>query len=289
MQRVSRRQFLHVSGIALLSTSLDSLGKLAVDAPLYGRALTTAPVYRADGVVVTRLWHNSVYRILEILPDAYRLADGLVERVLLQPMLLQPAAVTAEPAPPFLAEVAGPVAVLRRACAADADIVTTVGHGGVLHVVTALPDGSGGIDWYGVAGSPGSQIGWTQARAWRPVQPDPPPTRTDRTLTIDLRARTLSADEAGQPVLDAAITTTRAARPGAYTLADRQPSTAAAGYAGVPWVLHLNGADHLELAGVYWHNQFGTGADDGPAVQVPPLLARWLYDWLPTGARIMLR
>lgn len=43
---------------------------------------------------------------------------------------------------------------------------------------------------------------------------------------------------------------------------------------GVPWQIHI-GADY-NLNGVYWHNQFGA-ASPGPAVQVTPILARWLY------------
>ena len=57
-------------------------------------------------------------------------------------------------------------------------------------------------------------------------------------------------------------------------------------YDAVPWSIGLG--EGQSLAGVYWHNQFGTAYQNGPAVQVTPLIARWLYGWLGDDAHIVV-
>jgi hypothetical protein len=54
---------------------------------------------------------------------------------------------------------------------------------------------------------------------------------------------------------------------------------------GVPWVTTFG--QNLALGGVYWHNRFGEKVP-GMAIQVTPLIARWLYGWLNDTSEICL-
>lgn len=286
MERISRRYFLQVTGIALLGRSLafHAFPESSRDI-LFGRTLTAAPVHRTDGVVVTTLWHNSVVRILDADARRYRTPTGFIARAQVQPMVIQPP-LAAMPELPFYAEVSGPAAAVRAACAADADQIASVGHGGVLCVLTRLPDGSGGVEWYGVADEADRFIGWTQASAWRPIVPfefNPHLTR----LEVDRAAQQLAAFEDDNPIMSAPMSTGRALQPGNYPLSARQPFGRCAPYDGVPWQTCFEGG--LRLTGVYWHNQFGSAAAAGPDLQTSPLLARWLYHGLRDDAALIIR
>jgi hypothetical protein len=54
---------------------------------------------------------------------------------------------------------------------------------------------------------------------------------------------------------------------------------------GASWPLNF-GAEGECLAGVYWHNQFGRPTP-GLAVQVTPLIARWLHTQQVESIRIL--
>jgi hypothetical protein len=284
MEPVSRRQFLQLSGIVLLSTSplLNTFRQFEANQPeLYGRALTVLPVHRDDGVVVTTLWQNTVVRIIDGDDEVYRLPDGYVARARIQPMTIQwnPSAVA--PAElPFWAEVAGPVAVARQACYAEAERVTTIGHGGVMQVIEHLPDGSGGVDWYGLANDSGERLGWSQSSAWQPVTFETNRAAAGR-VEINLSKQELTAFDGAESIIAAPISTSEDLQPGMYPLIKQEPGRRHAAHHGVPWQNQFEGG--LRLAGIYWHNQFGEMVA-GPAVQTPPFLARWLYGWLDETA-----
>jgi hypothetical protein len=78
---------------------------------------------------------------------------------------------------------------------------------------------------------------------------------------------------------------------GTYSIQQRQPGvkfqleSASDGY-GTPWYV---GFGDYSLAGVYWHNLFGTSMrSSGPSVQVAPAVARWLYRHLPDAATVLI-
>jgi len=53
----------------------------------------------------------------------------------------------------------------------------------------------------------------------------------------------------------------------------------------VPWVMYFNG--NQAFHGAYWHNNFGNQMSAG-CVNMPPNLAKKLYDWLPNGADVWI-
>jgi hypothetical protein len=284
LEHLSRRHFLQITGIALLSRAVafNSL-PLPDSSTVLGRALTASPIYRHDGVRVTTLWHNSVVRILDADPQRYRLPQGFVHRQHIQPMIMQPPAVTIPPLP-FWAEVSGPVAVIRAACAADAEQISSIGHGGVMSVIERLPDGSGGVEWYGIAADDGTHIGWSQASAWRPIIDSQAPSSANR-LNIDLSAQRLTAFDDDQPVFSAPISTAGSLQPGYYRLRARRPGGCCGSYQGAPWHSDFDGG--VRLAGVYWHNQFGSKVA-GHDIHTTPLLARWLHDGLSDDTALIV-
>lgn len=282
---VSRRTFLKGLGIALASTSLRPAFAFLPEAPSIGsqgRALTTLSVYdyrHINAPIVRHLWPDSLISWHDSDQDWYQVEGGYVRREQVQPMApCVQADCQFRSEYSFWAEVAGPVASVREFCAANAPLVTRIGHGGVMRVVDGLPGEPYG--WYGITDASGLFFGWTQATQWRPVEAELT-IATERLLVIDRRARSLAAYEDGQPLLQAAYAAGSELRAGTYSA---EPVAPGGGhwygenvYHGLPWQLRLSD-DHL-IAGAYWHNRFGQ-AVPGPAVQLPPVLARWLYGWL---------
>lgn len=288
---LSRRQFLQAAGIALSAAHLPRLNLTSANAapahsfePLYGRALATVPVYatpQADAPL-SRLWSDTVVPILDSGDGWYRLPDGYARREGLQP-LLEPAQTTlTDAAPPFWGEVTGAVAVIRAWCAANAPMVTRVGHGGVLFVADRLT--LDGIDWLGVAHDEhGTLIGWSQAAGWSPTPEDA--LSGALRLHIDRAAQRLTAYEADQPVLTAPVTVLPTLKAGTFSIHERS-LTLPSDHAGTPWALRF-GANQ-RLTGAYWHNHFGSASgalDASSAVEVAPALARWLY---PRAAEVII-
>lgn len=289
---LSRRQFLQAAGIALTAAQLSRLNLTSASAtpaqqfePLYGRALATVPVYatpQANAALHSRLWSDTVVPILDSSGGWYRLPDGYARREGLQP-LLEPAQTTPSDAvPPFWGEVTGAVAVIRSWCAANAPMVTRVGHGGVLFVADRLT--LDGIDWLGLANDANSALlGWSQAAAWMPAREDA--RSAALTLYVDRAAQQLTAYDADQPVLTAPAAAHPTLTAGTFSIQERS-LTLPSDYAGTPWALRF-GANQ-RLTGAYWHNRFGSPAfvtDGSNAIEVAPALARWLY---PRAAEVII-
>lgn len=288
MTTLSRRSFLQVSGLALAAGTLQAplWGALAQpDAPC-GRVLTPIAIFDAAGRPARQLWPDSVVRILDADEHRYRLHDGWVERAAIQPMM--PAPPHADwPTRPSLAEVRGSVAPVRRACGVDAALVARVGHGGVLHALDALRDERGAVLWLAVGATPDVLLGWTPAQLWQPVALESL-TAGERRLCVDTAGGYLCAFEGDAEVAAAPVALGKNAPSSATTrVAGRQPSAqwndGETTLSGIPWALRLSGGDLL--AGAWWHNQFGA-VMPGPALQVAPAFARWLYTWLPDGADV---
>ncbi len=279
----TRRQFLQLTGIALVGSQLSPAARWfqPLTAPMaqQGRALMAATIYAQAAVVaapVARLWPDSVTPILAADSAWYQLPDGFTPRAALQPMKPVVADLPVAPtATPFWAEVAGPVASVRRYCAANAPLVTRIGHGGIMRVVDYLPDSSS--PWYGVALDDGTPLGWTQAVHWRQVADSR--LAGSVTLELDNRLQQLTVWDENHAVLHAPCSIGQAVAQGDYRISARETGGGTLQRAsepacfGVPWRVSFG---DYELVGAYWHNDFGAQLP-GATVQVTPLLAEWLY------------
>ncbi len=291
---LSRRSFLQLVGASLAATTLRPTSSLlaAVEYEAYqGRALTALPVYATKNPSlqpVAHLWPDSVTPILNANDEWYQVPGGWVRREGLQPMLAYDAReyqfLTSMP---FWAEVAAPVAPVRAYCAADAPLVTRIGHGGVSQVIDALPGEPNG--WYGIADQQGGLLGWTQGVYWRRVQAEDN-LGHDHTLFISLNSGLMTAYEGNKSILEAPFSAGLGLQAGEYTtkqgIIGGAQWQAEKRYEGLSWLTNIG--DKQMIAGVYWHNRFGQPVSDGPSVQVTPLLARWLYGWLGDNAHILV-
>jgi hypothetical protein len=293
LKTYSRRDFLKITGITLAASQINIFPNFQgsfLQNMYQGRALSAAPIYSAlnsSSEIVATLWPDSVSHIRTIHENWYRLSSGYVERSELQPMFVQEQPADFQiPTFPFWAEVAGPVAPIREHCAANAPLITRIGHGGVAQVIDYLPGEPNG--WYGIGNDVGNLMGWTQAIHWTPLV-ETSYSGNETTIRIDVAGQTLSVEQNGLIALYAPCSVDPGTKAGTYVLELQKPGgthrTAEAVFQGVPWQLNF-GAD-TTLTGVYWHNQFGK-ALPGPAVQVSPLLARWLYQAMNTGDQMVV-
>jgi hypothetical protein len=281
----TRRQFLQLAGIAVVSSQIPPSARwieslIQDTAAMQGRALTPQTVFSQPSLstsFVDQLWPDSVTSILAVHGDWYRLPQGFVPRTSLQPMKPfhpepQPENVTL----PFWAEVTGPAASIRQHCAANAPLMTRIGHGGVALVMDFLPDTPS--PWYGVASDDGTLLGWTQAVHWQRVDENTLPD-SGVTLELDSHKQQLTAWENGRVVLQAPCSIGREVQPGTYPVHERRIGGTRVyldddlEVYGVPWRTTFG---DYELSGAYWHNRFGSPIA-GASVQVTPLLAQWLY------------
>jgi len=299
----SRRRFLQLVGITLLAPQLPAFEAFTLEGvdmrelkAQHGRALLAALVHTRpayESPIAGRLWPDSVVPITDGPAGWYRVRAGYAPRAALQPMAPVNLVRGSAPRPvPFWAEVVGPAAAVRRWCAADAPLVTRIGHGGTARVISVLgPGEQGGPHWYALAAGNNELIGWSQAALWQPV--DVPDDAAPLRLEVERRRHQLVVLAGGRPALRAAVAVDAALQPGEYAL--RRGPIAGPPLAlencdtvlfGVPWQLEL-GEQH-SLTGAYWHNRFGDCAP-GPAVQVPPFLARWLYAQAGEGSAVQIR
>ncbi len=291
---LSRRSFLQLVGASLGATALRPTFSLlaAVNSDGYqGRALSALPIYArqdAVGTPIGHLWPDSITTILDSDDDWYQVMGGWVRRDGLQPMLAYHSdAYQFIQDAPFWAEVAAPVAPVRTYCSADAPLVTRIGHGGVSQVIDSLPGEPKG--WYGIADQNGELLGWTQGIFWRRLEVEISD-GNNRVLQLNREHRLMTAYEGTRLILEVPFSDglglqvgdfwTRRGVIGGLQWDDGK------WYEGVSWqTIFGNGQT---IAGVYWHNRFGHTENGGPAVQITPLLARWLYGWLGDDAHIVV-
>ena len=291
---LSRRSFLQLVGASLAASALRpnfSLLASAGDEVYQGRAFGALPIYatrNASTKPVAQLWPDSITSILDSDDEWYQVHGGWVRRDGLQPMLPYDAsAYQFVNDKLFWAEVAAPVAPVRAFCAADAPLVTRIGHGGVSQVIDALPGEPNG--WYGIADQNGGLLGWTQGVFWRPVEAEIN-IGDDHTLHLDRRQGLMRIYAGTQMILEVPFSagaglqsgdfTTQQGSIGGLRWQDHQP------YEGVGWQTVFG--DGQTIAGIYWHNRFGQAVNGGPAVQTTPLIARWLYGWLGEDAQVVV-
>ena len=295
METYSRRQFMKLSGIAIAASQINFLpdfNATVIENGYQGRALAALPVYaapRSGAAILTTLWPDSVITISAVEDNWYQAAQGYVQRERVQPMTpYLPQTSVQIPESAFWAEVSGAIAPIRQSCAADAALVTRIGHGGVAQIVDYLPGEPNG--WYGVGDEHSNLIGWSQAIYWRPTDHTIEETG-DNHLEINLATQHLSARENGDIILQAPCSIGRSVNPGSYTVEDRKPGGKSAYVENIPDAIHgvpwnINFGDGHNLTGAYWHNRFGRWTT-GPSIQVTPLLAHWLYGWLHSASRIV--
>lgn len=304
----SRREFLQFSGIALLASRLDLFDTAFAfpqEAAYQGRVLASSPVFATPAVtapVVRTLWPDSITPLLETRDGWYHVPDGWVRHELLQPMTpYTPPEVVPLPDVPYWAEVTAPVAPLRAWCAADAPLLGRIGHGGLALVIDALPADQPGMAWYGIADANGELLGWTPGVRWglmkslpvgESLRPSSAMANRENFIEIALSTYTLTAWEDNTAILAAPVSLGTDIQPGSYAFQRCQPaitwsdSIEGQTWYGVPWAIDLGAAGLL--TGAYWHNRFGAAAP-GPALQVSPALARWLYHWLNDGGAIIIK
>jgi hypothetical protein len=319
---LTRRSFLHVLGVSAAAGTLTHMGITLAEspAPQIGRTLRLAKVFPyPDGISHSHILPDQIVTIHSASESWYQIPQGYVPRGDIQPM--QPFA--PHPFHPFIApywaEVVGPIATVRIYCAADAPLVTRIGHGGVVQIVDALPGEPHG--WYQLADQDGAVLGWSQAPAWQPIHPlqsSSQPGTSPHTAQIESFNSSYSPRPEGEGQGVRALISTYSAetqvrihregwltvhppqaeevhipfsagvtvQPGAYTVDHQQIGGGYAAeqrLAGVGWQTRF-GADY-RIVGAYWHNAFGT-PQPGAAVQLPPLLARWVYHLLPSGVTV---
>jgi hypothetical protein len=305
---LTRRHFLQLLGISAASVTIDPLqvfvprlgdARLTPNATRFvGRILVPTSLYESSTSL--NLMSNRVHPILDINGEWIRIPHGFVAKRDIQPIPVE------DYNPPLSTEnsrigdhqgawfsAAAPLAAIYSFAHASAPIHTTIGHGGVVQVIDYLPpESSNAVGWYGVSDDSGALLGWTQAHLWREVDEAAPPVDFSRHIEIDLSALSLTAFQSDEWILSAPITTNRAALRGEYSVEGRQLSGSAnlnesVQLHGVPYLLHFG--ENGVLSGAYWHNSFGDSSDmTGHAIQVPVYVARWLYNWLPDGAPVVI-
>lgn len=289
---ISRRSFLQLSGIALAAFQFSPIFRQAEHPQtIYGRALTALPLFQGRDTqrsIASHIWPDSVVPILDSSSDWYTVPGGYVSRAGLQPMHNYTANNTQQLTNfPEWAEVTGTVAIVRSYCAANAPLVTRIGHGGIARVVDYLPGSP--IGWYAIADYQNNLLGWSQTSVWSSVQMDTS-SQTQSRLEIDSQNHFLRAFEDNHQILEASCTLNDSLQPGTYHWTGRQIGSGSYQLGsetihGIPWQTYFG--DGQAIAGVYWHNQFGS-QQSGPSIQVTPFLARWLYGWLNTNSVITI-
>jgi hypothetical protein len=224
--------------------------------------------------------------------DWYRLGNGYAKREALQPMLVAEGSSTAPSVrTPFWAQVSGPVAAVRAWCAADAPLKTRIGHGGASQVVDVLADAQTGAPWYAIADADGALIGWSQAAMWTHVDPlAEAPAHSQKQIALDRASQTMIVREDGRALLRLPVSTGAELAAGPFALergaaGGGRAEVGAEQFAGVPWQLSFERG--WQIAGAYWHNRFGA-VSPGPAVQIIPEAARWLYQWIDDETTIAI-
>ncbi|MEW2013245.1 MULTISPECIES: L,D-transpeptidase [Microbacterium] len=169
-------------------------------------------------------------------------------------------------------------------------------------VLTAIVEGQDGRvlgDTSGVARDFADQLATGDASYALPVDVTPRETvSTVRLAEVDLGEQRLYLKENGKVVDTWLISSGRVGaetHTGRYSIGWRLKSQDMSGTArdtgepytreGVPWVMYFNG--NQAFHGADWHNNFGNQMSAG-CVNMPPALAKKLYDWMPDGGDVWI-
>ncbi|MEO1667271.1 MAG: SH3 domain-containing protein [Chloroflexota bacterium] len=282
---ISRREFLQAFGISAASASLFGISVPGLELPtapqvVQGRVLhNTHMAVRSSPSRLRRVWADTIISIEEfnngLESEWYRVQDGGIPRVDVQPMQPYTPQATLPTKLPVDAEVAGAVGIIREYADANAPLIDRIGHGGVMTVLDMIENRHGA--WYSVAEND-DILGWTQAIHWRTL-PDVSHTPNHRLKVRISRAdSTLSVLTRDNPLFTTTISLPQHIMPGEHTITRKLRGTVghrAKVYRGLPYEFALSGAPTMQA--VYWHNAFGSGAPS-PHIEMNTLTGKWLYE-----------
>lgn len=282
---LSRRDFLRLAGISLIAAQLPLPAYSSVHKPIYARSLNAVAIQAApthESAFVRYLWPNSIVEIQDVESGWYRLVDGFVPIESLQPM--QP--FIPDGAKPVLETgmpitVTGPAAAVRQWCAADAPLVTHIGHGGTAYIADYLPDEYSG--WYAISDADHCVLGWTQKIFWSGVTELAIPAQSHQ-VVVNCQTNEISVYTGDRLSIQSACSVGDLVDTGDYPLTGRQFATRQGSRYGIPHSLY---ADGLSLYGVYWHNRFGT-SHPGLSIELPILTAATIYTMLDEKSHILV-
>jgi hypothetical protein len=282
---LSRRDFLRLAGISLIAAQMPLPAFSTAQKSMYARAFSAVAIQSAptvESALVRHLWPNTILEVEGIESGWYRLADGFVPVESLQPMQpffpdgTQPVLETGMPI-----TVSGPVAALRQWCAADAPLVTHIGHGGTAYVADYLPDIYSG--WYAISDADHSLLGWSQSSFWSSMTETEIPLQANQ-VVVNRQTNQISVYVGDRLLLQSACSVGDLVDKGAYPLTGRQFASRQGSRYGIPYAFR---ADGLSMYGVYWHNRFSTN-HPGTAVELPVLTAATLYNILDEKSHILV-
>jgi hypothetical protein len=314
-QKLSRRDFLKLSGVGMLSTMLPTSGAVReLTQDLNGRVINPSiQAYDSpshSGAPVRLYWKDAVLPISgatigDLLPEHNRIwyqIRGIgyahsgsiqpVRTVLNQPSLEIPRSGT-------LGEVTVPYTDAHEGPSRQEDVVYRYYYE-TTHWISGVVRGDQDQVWYQIVDDKWDErIYYVLAAHLRPVPADElrpisadVPLRAKR-LLVDIRTQTLTAYEWDLPVFTTRVATGAEFSNGKfYTPTGRhmtfhkRPSRhmargnlAANGFdlPGVPWVCYFTESG-VAFHGTYWHNDYGRPRSHG-CINLTPQSAKWIYRW----------
>ncbi len=309
MQRLTRRDFLKLSSIALMGVALPhhyedeelgdpppaSLGRITT----WQQAIRQEPKVKSP-IVVTKKYDDLISLLATVTGEApwpsnaiwYQTDGGYIHSAFVQPVENRSnSGVAPITAPGAWLQVTVPIAETRLKPGAPR-VSRKIYYGSVYRAVDAVQDDQDRW-WYrlqdGIAYSPGpyvlaSSLRYLPEAAMSPLSPD----RTDKKIVVNLAEQELTCFEGDTPVLSARTATgygsNRTPR-GEYEVLRKSHTSYMIGGAG---------ADHYDLPGVsfptyftrsaiavhgtYWHNDYGRPRSHG-CVNVKNDAAQFVFRW----------
>lgn len=127
------------------------------------------------------------------------------------------------------------------------------------------------------------------------------PSPSNKRIVVDLSDQMLYAYDGDKEFLTARVSTGSGTTPtptGTFSVYRKTPTRYMQGplpgvsdisfdLPGVSWDMYFT-KDGAAIHGTYWHNAYGTEQSDG-CVNLPPELAKILYDWAPLGTKVVIQ
>jgi hypothetical protein len=318
MNRLTRREFLELTGRALGATAALSLADAArvlareaepeaLPAPpaslgrvaTWGVELYSQPRLNSRLIRVTDYdevvpLHEQVagQAVMPHNPIWYRTEGGLIHSAWVQPVENKLNTPLTGTVVKFWGELTVPFSDSRLVPDPKARTYFRLYYSTVYRVVATVP-GQDGQWWYrlqdGITWGPGPYVPAAHIRRIDPMELAPiSPFVTDKRVEVDLNRQLVVAYENGQPVLASRMASgfgVNYTPRGRHRVLSKSPTSRMTG--GV-------GADYYDLPGVpfptyftssmvgihgtYWHNDYGRPRSHG-CLNVPPEVARWFWRW----------
>ncbi len=124
---------------------------------------------------------------------------------------------------------------------------------------------------------------------------------TSKRIVVDISDQMLYAYDGEKEFIAVRVSTGEGSTPtptGTFTIYKKMPTRYMQGplpgvtsvpfdLPGVPWNMYFTEGGAV-IHGVYWHNNYGSEESSG-CVNLPPELAKMLYDWAPVGTTVTIR